>query len=204
MWAIWIWCEQFAFDVSNLFLMWAVCFCCDHFVFAVIILLLPLHLWATVPGVCYTPRGFFWYLQGSPNIDIGGAGEVNNCNVHGKRVENSKEWWGGRRYFVNDCSLELLVTNFQLHWRPTGHNVGPCLIISFNPILSFYLRHLWWSSSLTWFCLFISAIYGGHLLGVRSMTGLAFYDWENTELIRRIEIQPRSVSLVLLSDILHP
>lgn len=26
------------------------------------------------------------------------------------------------------------------------------------------------------------------------MNGLAFYDWENTELIRRIEIQPKHVS----------
>eukprot|EP00061_Rhincodon_typus_P018347 g47487.t1 len=34
-------------------------------------------------------------------------------------------------------------------------------------------------------------IYGGFLLGVRSMNGLAFYDWDTTELIRRIEIQPK-------------
>lgn len=32
------------------------------------------------------------------------------------------------------------------------------------------------------------------MLGVRSVNGLAFYDWENTELIRRIEIQPKHVS----------
>ncbi|KAK3858973.1 hypothetical protein Pcinc_034864 [Petrolisthes cinctipes] len=37
-------------------------------------------------------------------------------------------------------------------------------------------------------------IYGGHLLGCRSSaTGLAFYDWETQELVRRIEIQPRIV-----------
>lgn len=36
-------------------------------------------------------------------------------------------------------------------------------------------------------------IYGGFLLGVRSPNGLAFYDWETTELIRRIEIQPKNV-----------
>ncbi|NXG89969.1 COPB2 protein, partial [Stercorarius parasiticus] len=36
-------------------------------------------------------------------------------------------------------------------------------------------------------------IYGGFLLGVRSVNGLAFYDWENTELIRRIEIQPKHI-----------
>ena len=29
--------------------------------------------------------------------------------------------------------------------------------------------------------------------GVRSSSGLAFYDWETLELVRRIEIQPRSV-----------
>lgn len=31
-------------------------------------------------------------------------------------------------------------------------------------------------------------------MGVRSVNGLAFYDWDNTELIRRIEIQPKHVS----------
>jgi len=41
---------------------------------------------------------------------------------------------------------------------------------------------------------FLAGIYGGFLLGVRSVNGLAFYDWENTELIRRIEIQPKHVS----------
>lgn len=39
-----------------------------------------------------------------------------------------------------------------------------------------------------------AGIYGGFLLGVRSVNGLAFYDWDNTELIRRIEIQPKHVS----------
>ncbi|KAM6932883.1 coatomer subunit beta'-like [Xenentodon cancila] len=36
-------------------------------------------------------------------------------------------------------------------------------------------------------------IFGGFLLGVRSNSGLAFYDWENTDLIRRIEIQPKHI-----------
>ncbi|XP_024113944.1 coatomer subunit beta' isoform X3 [Oryzias melastigma] len=36
-------------------------------------------------------------------------------------------------------------------------------------------------------------IFGGFLLGVRSNNGLAFYDWENVQLIRRIEIQPKHV-----------
>ncbi|PSN49934.1 Coatomer subunit beta' [Blattella germanica] len=36
-------------------------------------------------------------------------------------------------------------------------------------------------------------IFGGYLLGVRSVTGLAFYDWDTLELVRRIEIQPRHV-----------
>lgn len=37
------------------------------------------------------------------------------------------------------------------------------------------------------------SIFGGHLLGVCSLSGLAFYDWDNLELVRRIEIQPRHV-----------
>lgn len=36
-------------------------------------------------------------------------------------------------------------------------------------------------------------IFGGFLLGVKSVSGLTFYDWETLELIRRIEIQPRAV-----------
>jgi coatomer subunit beta' len=36
-------------------------------------------------------------------------------------------------------------------------------------------------------------IYGGQLLGVRSVNGLAFFEWENNELIRRIEITPKLV-----------
>lgn len=43
------------------------------------------------------------------------------------------------------------------------------------------------------FSFLYTGIYGGFLLGVRSVNGLAFYDWENTELIRRIEIQPKHV-----------
>jgi coatomer subunit beta' len=39
----------------------------------------------------------------------------------------------------------------------------------------------------------VTGIFGGFLLGVRSVTGLAFYDWETLELVRRIEIQPRHV-----------
>lgn len=37
------------------------------------------------------------------------------------------------------------------------------------------------------------SIYGGQLLGVRSVSGLSFYDWESTELVRRIEITPKLV-----------
>nr|MBE5724354.1 coat protein (coatomer) beta' [Cucujiformia] len=36
-------------------------------------------------------------------------------------------------------------------------------------------------------------IFGGWLLGVKSVSGLTFYDWETLELIRRIEIQPRAI-----------
>ncbi|UJR30435.1 hypothetical protein I4U23_017969 [Adineta vaga] len=36
-------------------------------------------------------------------------------------------------------------------------------------------------------------IYGGSLLGVRSYSGLAFYDWETLSLVRRIEIVPKTI-----------
>jgi len=38
-----------------------------------------------------------------------------------------------------------------------------------------------------------AGIYGGFLLGVRSVSGLAFYDWETSSLVRRIEITPKMV-----------
>lgn len=44
---------------------------------------------------------------------------------------------------------------------------------------------------------YTSDIYGGQLLGVKSVSGLAFFDWESTDLVRRIEIQPRSVSFLI-------
>ncbi|PAA65657.1 hypothetical protein BOX15_Mlig008776g2, partial [Macrostomum lignano] len=36
-------------------------------------------------------------------------------------------------------------------------------------------------------------IYGGAMLGVRSVSGLAFYDWESGDMVRRIEITPKLV-----------
>jgi len=47
-----------------------------------------------------------------------------------------------------------------------------------------FCRYLWLSSV---------GIYGGFLLGVRSVSGLAFYDWETNALVRRIEITPKMV-----------
>ena len=41
---------------------------------------------------------------------------------------------------------------------------------------------------------FIVAIFGGNLLCVKSSNTIAFYEWEGLELIRRIEINPKSVS----------
>ncbi|KRT79981.1 WD40 domain-containing protein, partial [Oryctes borbonicus] len=36
-------------------------------------------------------------------------------------------------------------------------------------------------------------IFGGWLLGVKSTSGLTFYDWDSLDLVRRIEIQPKAV-----------
>lgn len=36
-------------------------------------------------------------------------------------------------------------------------------------------------------------IFGGSLLGVRSYSGLTFYDWDTLTLIRRIEVAPKMV-----------
>lgn len=38
-----------------------------------------------------------------------------------------------------------------------------------------------------------TGIFGGHLLGVRTISGLSLYDWESLDLVRRIEIQARSL-----------
>jgi len=42
-------------------------------------------------------------------------------------------------------------------------------------------------------------IFGGHLLGVRASNSLSFYDWDSLELIRRIEILVRHVSVSLFT-----
>lgn len=42
-------------------------------------------------------------------------------------------------------------------------------------------------------------IFGGHLLGVRASNSLSFYDWDSLELIRRIEILVRHVSVSLFN-----
>lgn len=39
-------------------------------------------------------------------------------------------------------------------------------------------------------------IHGGSLLGVRSYSGLTFYDWDTLSLVRRIEIVPKTVCLI--------
>ncbi|XP_013404104.1 coatomer subunit beta' isoform X1 [Lingula anatina] len=36
-------------------------------------------------------------------------------------------------------------------------------------------------------------LYGGHMMGVRSVSGLAFYDWDSNDLVRRIEITPKHI-----------
>ena len=50
------------------------------------------------------------------------------------------------------------------------------------------------SESMIEYYMYFPGIYGGHLLGIRSVSGLAFYDWDTTDLIRRIEITPKNVS----------
>lgn len=37
------------------------------------------------------------------------------------------------------------------------------------------------------------SIFGGLLLGVKSVSGLTFYDWDTLDLVRRIDIQPKAV-----------
>lgn len=39
----------------------------------------------------------------------------------------------------------------------------------------------------------VEGIFGGWLLGVKSVSGLTFYDWDSLDLVRRIEIQPKSI-----------
>ncbi len=36
-------------------------------------------------------------------------------------------------------------------------------------------------------------LFGGHLLGVRSVAGFTFYDWQTGSLLRRIDVAPRAV-----------
>lgn len=75
-----------------------------------------------------------------------------------------------------------------------GIDVGShCMIKSFIDTCSF--GPCLWLYRVNMAVLF-TGIYGGFLLGTRSVSGLAFYDWESTELIRRIEITPKNVSML--------
>ena len=47
----------------------------------------------------------------------------------------------------------------------------------------------------------VDGIYGGHLLGVRSASGLTFYNWDTTNLVRRIEVTPKQVTRISLLNI---
>ena len=41
-------------------------------------------------------------------------------------------------------------------------------------------------------------IFGGYLLGVKTTQGLAFYNWDTLELVRRIDITAKDVRLCFL------
>ena len=47
-------------------------------------------------------------------------------------------------------------------------------------------------------------IYGGACLGVRSGSFLCFYDWESTNLIRRIDIVPKEVGFFFFPFFFYP
>ena len=61
-----------------------------------------------------------------------------------------------------------------------------------------YISHLhlllYVSICIVYISVLFVGIYGGAMLGVRTVSGLAFYDWDSTELVRRIEITPKLVS----------
>jgi coatomer subunit beta' len=42
-------------------------------------------------------------------------------------------------------------------------------------------------------------IFGGSLLGVRSNTFINFYDWESGNIVRRIDVTPKQVSIIIAS-----
>ena len=64
-----------------------------------------------------------------------------------------------------------------------------CALYKLN-LLTYLLTYMYYVN--------VVGIYGGFLLGVRSVSGLAFYDWETNSLVRRIEITPKLVSNVML------
>ena len=74
----------------------------------------------------------------------------------------------------NKTKSGFLVTKQDLCWLDDKHILTSILINNFS---------------------YFVGIFGGHLLGIRSVSGLAFYDWESTDLIRRIEITPKNVSI---------
>lgn len=46
------------------------------------------------------------------------------------------------------------------------------------------------------------SIYGGAMLGVKTLAGLALYDWDTSELMRRVEVDPKNIYWSELGDLL--
>lgn len=49
---------------------------------------------------------------------------------------------------------------------------------------------------------FFLGICGGAMLAVRSPNNLCFYDWETIRMIRRIEIAPKQVGILIFATVL--
>ena len=92
---------------------------------------------------------------------------IFNCAMLWISYENDRNYYFKYKKFVFSS------------WEIQGYG-------EFNCLLAFNINNVY-------YC-YVTGIYGGNLLGVRSVSGLAFYDWETTDLVRRIEITPKHVS----------
>jgi len=85
--------------------------------------------------------------------------------------------------------VEVNISLAFLHWVPIPFYPWPFV----SDIAIFVLKREVKLQLTSYRVMCTVGIYGGFLLGVRSVSGLAFYDWETNSLVRRIEITPRMV-----------
>lgn len=130
--------------------------------------------------------------DGGLRISNRGLRTISICSFKGTILF---DYWSLKvfRILIWETAHLLLSATVAHFWQPCFQNpiIGSSPIQLYTCINDLHNLHN--------LLIFTSDIFGGHLLGVKSVGGLAFFDWESTDLVRRIEIQPKNVSCLIFT-----